>query len=392
MRLLISLATLFFCLTLTSSYAQKETEKETVITADGSTSTITSNSSGMYAGTQNADAQNFFDLAVEASRAGKIDDAVKYYKKSIKKDPKFVEAYDNLAVLYRRMEQMDEAIKYYKKSIELYPEGPMAHQNLALVYSITNQPELAIKEYETLIKINVQNPEGYFGLANCYMTQRKFDKALENAEKALELYQSTNSHHLGDGYLLIGYIYYYKEDQENAKTNFAAAKENGARLDPRIETEFFPNSEPKDSDDDDPLKLETEEDYIAAEKQVINGFAWFVNNPPNKNKDTKDAIVAFLIKWVTGSPTVSIELSEKVAPYLEACPDCLIAYMGGVSIYQIKTRDLENRIKAALSGTEVVIMFYEAHKSTLGKNKDIEKLMRLQKQGKLEAYIKDNLK
>ena len=152
--------------------------------------------------------------------------AAEYYLKAIKIEPKFVQAIDNLGKVYRILEKYDLAEKYYKKSIEMFPNGSTAHQNLAIVYDRQGRYNEEVEEYKKVIKINSQDPEGYFGLAKTYLYRTsEIDLALKNALKALELYKKNPPNYIGDGYQLVGLIYYYSGDEINAKKYIQIAKE-----------------------------------------------------------------------------------------------------------------------------------------------------------------------
>lgn len=152
--------------------------------------------------------------------------AAEYYLKAIKIEPKFVQAIDNLGKVYRILEKYDLAEKYYKKSIEIFPNGSTAHQNLAVVYERQKKYKEELEEYKKVIKINSQDPEGYFGLAQAYFyNNNEIDLALKNALKALELYKKNPPNYIGDGYQLVGLIYYYSGDEINAKKYIQIAKE-----------------------------------------------------------------------------------------------------------------------------------------------------------------------
>ena len=152
--------------------------------------------------------------------------AAEYYLKAIKIEPKFVQAIDNLGKAYRILEKYSIAEKYYKKSIEIFPNGPTAHQNLAVVYGRQGRHIEEVEEYKKVIKINGQNPEGYFGLANTYLyNTNELELALKNALKALELYKKNPPNYIGDGYELVGKIYFYSGDEINAKKYIQIAKQ-----------------------------------------------------------------------------------------------------------------------------------------------------------------------
>ena len=96
------------------------------------------------------------------------------------------------------------------------------------------------------------------------------------------------------------------------------------------------------------------------------------------------------MKWMSGSPTVTIEVSQKIVTFLD-CPECLMAFLGGWTKYSLETGDNKNKVKGHLAGIEGVIQFYNLNKATLGKNKAIEKYIKLQEKGKLEEHIKSRV-
>ncbi len=115
----------------------------------------------------------------------------------------------------------------------------MAHQNLAVVYGIEKKYDKAIHKYKEILRVSPGNVEGYFGLANFYMVTGDFENALENAKKAVKIYEKTNSHHIGDGCHLIGLIQYYKGDKKLVKKYLKLAKDKGSKIHPQLEEEFF---------------------------------------------------------------------------------------------------------------------------------------------------------
>lgn len=134
------------------------------------------------------------------------------------------------------------------------------------------------------------------------------------------------------------------------------------------------------------VKLENTEDYKKTEQLVLNSTEWLLNTPISKNKSKREEIKSFLIKWITGSPTVSIELVSGIVPL--DCSDCLISFMSGWTKYSLENEYSKNKIECAVAGAEYAIELYLKNKSEIGKNSDMEKLINKQKKGKLKKYIK----
>lgn len=354
-------------------YSQKI--QKDVVESDGVTNNIVATQTGMYDGSISEKAKTYFDKAYSYADKEDYKNAEKFYLKAIKTDKKFVEAYDNLGRVYRRIGNLNKAEEYYKKSIKLYPKGIMAHQNLAVVYSLRKDYKNSAKEYNKIVEISPENPEGYFGLANAYMMQSNFDEALINSKKALEIYKKTNSLHLADGYHLTGLIEYYRKNKEEAKSYLLQAKEKGARIDPNIEKQLFSDKE--------------SETVTTENEKIIAAYNWLLETPLGKEPEKRKSINAFLLKWMTETPKVSIELSQKMVPYME-CNECLVVFMGGWAKYELESSST-NKVRANLMGLENVIKFYQKNKSKIGVNKDIEKFIKLKNNNKLEDYIKKNI-
>ena len=67
------------------------------------------------------------------------------FKKTLKQDNKFIEAYNNLGVTYSHLGENDKAIENYKKAIELNKDYASAYNNLATQYDDFGEYPIAIK-------------------------------------------------------------------------------------------------------------------------------------------------------------------------------------------------------------------------------------------------------
>lgn len=134
------------------------------------------------------------------------------------------------------------------------------------------------------------------------------------------------------------------------------------------------------------VKLEKAEDYKENEQLVLKSIAWMQNTPLDENPLKRKQVNAFLLKWMTGSPTVSIELVSGIVPV--ECGDCLLTFMYGWTKYSLENNYAKDKIDCAVAGAEHTIEFYKKNKDALGKQSDIEKLIKRKKKGKLRKYIK----
>ena len=181
-------------------------------------------SEAFYASSKNESAQSKYNLAKDLMRDKKYKLAIDGFQLSLKEDPNFVLALDDIAVCYRQLNDYDNAIKYYKKSLSVFPEGDYALMNIGVVYTLKSDFKTAIEYYEKLIKYQPDNAEGYFGVGKNYLALNEDEKALDQIFKAHRIYTSDKSEYVKDTETLMGAIYQKmkKENKEEAFKRIAA--------------------------------------------------------------------------------------------------------------------------------------------------------------------------
>ena len=133
---------------------------------------------------------------------------------ALKYDSLFVPIIDNLAVAYKKKGDLDNAIKYYKKSLSIYPEGDFALMNIGVIYAQKSEYQLSNEYYSKLIRLYPDNAEGYFGLGKNLAFLNEFESGLENIFIAHRIYEHEKSEYVNDTQKIIGMIY-----QEMKKVN-----------------------------------------------------------------------------------------------------------------------------------------------------------------------------
>jgi tetratricopeptide (TPR) repeat protein len=73
---------------------------------------------------------------------------------AIKKNKKFLDAYNNRATDYERLKQYDKAINDYSKIVRLNPSDDIAYYNRGLLYVQLNQKEEAAEDFEEAIRLD----------------------------------------------------------------------------------------------------------------------------------------------------------------------------------------------------------------------------------------------
>lgn len=159
----------------------------------------------------------------ELLREGKFKEAVEKLEKALKENPDNTKLRFELAVAYEALADLKKAKEHYLKTLELEPKNVEVHYRLSLIYWAEGEKERAISELKTCLK----EREDFIGairqLAYYYTEEEKYELAVEQYLKLLELKPfGTN---LADIHTDLGKVYLKMGLEEEAKAEFEKALE-----------------------------------------------------------------------------------------------------------------------------------------------------------------------
>lgn len=167
-----------------------------------------------YGDSKNKFVNNSLIIGNDFMQEKQYDLVIENYEMSLKEDSLYVPLIDNLAAAYKKKGDLDNAIKYYKKSLSIYPEGDFALMNIGVIYTEKFEYKISNEFYSKLIRLYPDNAEGYFGLGKNLFLLNEFESALENIFFAHKIYQHEKSDYMNDTQKIIGMIF-----QEMKKVN-----------------------------------------------------------------------------------------------------------------------------------------------------------------------------
>jgi NAD-dependent SIR2 family protein deacetylase len=134
--------------------------------------------------TENLSAAEYFVMAFKADEDGDYNLAEKIYRKAIKVNPNYMDAYNNLGnLLINDKKRLAEAEEIYRKAIQLNPYFDKPYYNLGILLTKDeNRSDEAEEMYRKAIEINPNYDRAYYNLACLWSESRKE----ENKEKAFE--------------------------------------------------------------------------------------------------------------------------------------------------------------------------------------------------------------
>lgn len=134
---------------------------------------------------------------------------------------------------------------------------------------------------------------------------------------------------------------------------------------------------------------ETKQEFIDTEPNVIATINWLENTPFDADKKERVEQNTLLMGWLTGSPTVTIEINSLVLELTKVHPEMLIIFMGGWTKYALANDYSKDKLQGNLAGIRSCIKVYQ--NGNLKKDKKILKLIELEENGELEKWVSDQL-
>jgi tetratricopeptide (TPR) repeat protein len=143
--------------------------------------------------TSSLEALQAYSSGFERHSKGKYSEAIPYYKDAIKRDPYFAIAYARLATCYNNTRQNELSRQAFEEAYKLR-ERASERENLIIAANyyggVTGEWEKQMDELDAWKRTYPRDWEPFNLLANKYTLVGPFDKAIENAQQAIELNQT----------------------------------------------------------------------------------------------------------------------------------------------------------------------------------------------------------
>ena len=118
------------------------------------------------------------------------EEAIETYETIIKKNDKFIMAYQNLAFAESKIQQYEKSNETYKKILNIESENQEAIYGIGNNLIKDKMYEKANNFYENYINKKIINEKIYFNNGYSYQLQKKYEEAIEEFEKAIKLNKS----------------------------------------------------------------------------------------------------------------------------------------------------------------------------------------------------------
>ena len=117
----------------------------------------------------------------------KLKESEESYKKAVKLNPNFADAYNNLGVTQRELNKFVDSEYSYKKAIELNPNFAEAYNNLGIILREQKKLKESEESYKKAIKLNPNFADAYNNLGYTLRELGRLDESESSYNKAIEL-------------------------------------------------------------------------------------------------------------------------------------------------------------------------------------------------------------
>lgn len=136
--------------------------------------------------------------------------------------------------------------------------------------------------------------------------------------------------------------------------------------------------------------LDSEEDFAKYKEYIIPCINWLENTPINQQANKRKEANVFLITWLTGTPDLVLELNADMLNFSKKNPELIATFMGGWAKYDLENPGNKDKIKSNYAGFKSVMKVYKMGNG-IQKDKEMDKLIKLDEKGELEKWIKENV-
>jgi hypothetical protein len=104
----------------------------------------------------------------------------------------------------------------------------------------------------------------------------------------------------------------------------------------------------------DDLVLQTDKDYEDHLGLARKSLAWLINTPLDEHLDKRNEVNAFVMLWLSGSPTITVEIDSKATPFIHDDETLIFPFIHGMALYQLGHPACDNKAKLHAEGLRVV--------------------------------------
>lgn len=141
----------------------------------------------------------------------------------------------------------------------------------------------------------------------------------------------------------------------------------------------------------DEFELNTPEDYPQYQEIVIESLQWLLKTPLEEEVNLRAKQNAFDLIWLSGSPTISLDIDSKAMPFMENHEELFYTFIHGIALYQLKHPDEKiDKVKLHSYGLKAVAeMVIRSH--NIDMDSTLRKIVKAYRKKQIKEYTQELL-
>jgi hypothetical protein len=135
---------------------------------------------------------------------------------------------------------------------------------------------------------------------------------------------------------------------------------------------------------------ETAEDYRKDKDLVKKTLRWLCSTPLGVDIEKRGLANAYVLEWLAGSPSITVDIKTEHLPFLEHHPDLLYSFIHGIALYLMDKPTETDTVKLYAKGFEVVATLAMQSKE-LSHDKDFKPLIKAYKKERMMEFVRQTL-
>ena len=139
------------------------------------------------------------------------------------------------------------------------------------------------------------------------------------------------------------------------------------------------------------VELKTKDDYAKYETAIIDAAKWLEETDLNKEADKRQQVNAFVLQWISGSPTINVDINEQLGKIYGKNVQLLGLYLASYARNFLENKSTATKFSAIKAGLISMMNVYKKG-IEISKSKEMDKVIKLTDDNKLDDYINDKFK
>lgn len=135
--------------------------------------------------------------------------------------------------------------------------------------------------------------------------------------------------------------------------------------------------------------LNEKADYPKAEEKVLECSRFVLSLPIDDKNPNRLYALQFVLRWMQGTPDYNFEIDESIGKVVESDKELFSICLMSMSKFVLENKEKSKDIKEIKYNTFLILLNYVTEpKNKVTLNKELDKLIEVQKQDKLKEYLK----